>query len=739
MHALPHRRQPHSNAFHQQPQPTFPSPPSSQSFNFTGLPLLPSANPTFDQKLLNDYLESQQLSFATGAFGPDTTLDPYMNNGGFDYPNPAIRVQQSTPQPSTFAHTSMALPAQNQNSWNNAPMSSQTLQTPKTNNSKTHQRNSSASSIASDASAAASYRSYVAYPENSPSQVAAEADSIHRAGDSSRPFSNHLPTPSQTPTQDSFGNNTNGFGSSYAGGVSGMGMDPMNAHFAMKQALMEQTNYDDEVPGFASARHSVSDYGHDSPATPLTANDELDERFKMAPHGETLRRVDSWLFNEFLTYDDDADMRQNNNMPTLDGSSLYDMNVNGMSGTSMTQGQSQTMAQAKPNPQLLSPFHGTGNGRAPNANLQRMIQMANSTRGQSPAGSGSGAVSPFRHNSPYMSSTGSPRVRVGTAAEAREQRLEEESAHAMKGTLRREETKTMSPQDALLEFHDTDEDSKVTGPLFPDGGASDFSSQYAGGNTFGSATQSGIDTTTSGGQSFASNGWTTQPFAAGNFGTSVSSQPTFAAPAIPGNPHSLPFSAASQYRPTSTMASASDVLDFPATLATMESSASEAEPHNSQTSQGSLAPPPLQKPTSSAAETGTYTCTYHGCTLRFETPQKLQKHKREGHRNVAHGPVGSNMSSAQLLERNSQAGPHKCERINPTTGKPCNTIFSRPYDLTRHEDTIHNARKQKVRCALCTEEKTFSRNDALTRHMVRVHRVFRPVTLANTDAACRAS
>jgi uncharacterized Zn-finger protein len=78
------------------------------------------------------------------------------------------------------------------------------------------------------------------------------------------------------------------------------------------------------------------------------------------------------------------------------------------------------------------------------------------------------------------------------------------------------------------------------------------------------------------------------------------------------------------------------------------------------------------------------------------------------------------MTSAALM-RNSQAGPHKCDRINPSTGKPCNTVFSRPYDLTRHEDTIHNARKQKVRCHLCTEDKSFSRNDALTRHMRVVH------------------
>jgi len=129
------------------------------------------------------------------------------------------------------------------------------------------------------------------------------------------------------------------------------------------------------------------------------------------------------------------------------------------------------------------------------------------------------------------------------------------------------------------------------------------------------------------------------------------------------------------------------------------------------------------KPADSSAHTGTYSCTYHNCSERFSTPQKLQKHKRDAHRkmpNVTPG-IGSGMTTAELMERNSQTGPHKCERLNPTTGKPCNTIFSRPYDLTRHEDTIHNIRKQKVRCALCTEEKTFSRSDALTRHMRVVH------------------
>lgn len=147
---------------------------------------------------------------------------------------------------------------------------------------------------------------------------------------------------------------------------------------------------------------------------------------------------------------------------------------------------------------------------------------------------------------------------------------------------------------------------------------------------------------------------------------------------------------------------------FPASLPTMESTNSDRVMETT-----------TKRPSDTSSDSGTYTCTYHGCTLRFETPAKLQKHKREAHRQTMAGQ--NNEVASSLALRNSQAGPHKCERINPSTGKPCNSIFSRPYDLTRHEDTIHNARKQKVRCHLCTEEKTFSRNDALTRHMRVVH------------------
>jgi 26S proteasome regulatory subunit N4 len=188
----------------------------------------------------------------------------------------------------------------------------------------------------------------------------------------------------------------------------------------------------------------------------------------------------------------------------------------------------------------------------------------------------------------------------------------------------------------------------------------------------------------------------------------------FAPPAAPESVRQLPQQYPFVPQSRRQLSNISNVTEeFPATLTSMESSSSDYT--------GDISD--MRKPSGSSADTGTYTCTYHNCTLRFDTPLKLQRHKRDGHRQSASllsqtDESGSGMTSAA---RNTQAGPHKCERINPSTGKPCNTIFSRPYDLTRHEDTIHNERKQKVRCHLCTEEKTFSRNDALTRHFRVCH------------------
>ncbi|KAH7085187.1 hypothetical protein BKA63DRAFT_528953 [Paraphoma chrysanthemicola] len=672
---------------HSHHTPSIPSPPSSQHLAYQQLPQQFAAQQLFDQKLLHDYLESQQ----------QTAPNSFMTSAYPDFANPAIRIQQSTPTPQLpqngFSQTPMLSTSHNGsglNSWDYGNAQSQSLQ------SSGHQRASSASSVGSSASqyqavGPSTNFQYVGYSEKSPSRI----DSLDMADRPFRTFSNHLPTPTHTPTQESFMNSNNY--NNYTSTSSAMDQT-MSAHMSMKQALMEQG---DDVPEFAhSARQSVSSYGHDSPATPHTAQDDMD--FKMPANGETLRKVDSWLFNEFCTYDE-PEIRQHpvpkfeRTYTDIAADNFYDPSA-----------VAQSIPQTKPaQSSLLSPYRSNAND-----NVQRALQAAQYARSQSPSSSARGD-SPFRRGSPYRQPTNT--FSVATAAAAREQTRKADAAYAMKSQLQssqESEPKTISPKDALLDYREADDDSKVS--LFPDSGANEYDTQYTGGDQYRNATQAGFDTSSSQ-QSYSRDSWSTSQFPT-NFQVSAapslpqSSSFNFATPSV-----QLPLSSTSQYRsvPNNMSSAVDQTPEFPAHLTSMESSASEAEPSNSQSSDRYL-----HKPTSSGADHGTYSCTYHGCSQRFETPQKLQKHKREGHRNAN---LATAMTSAAILERNSQAGPHKCERINPTTGKPCNTVFSRPYDLTRHEDTIHNARKQKVRCALCVEEKTFSRNDALTRHMRVVH------------------
>ncbi|KAJ8118642.1 hypothetical protein OPT61_g395 [Boeremia exigua] len=673
MLAQPTRRQ------HIVPQhytPANPPPPSSQHLAYQQLPQqFATQQQLFDQKLLNDYLESQQQAYSTNINTPDS----FMTSAYTDFANPAIRVQQSTPtpQPLSNGYPSSMLPS----GWNSyGNVQSQSLQTPVQNQTRGHQRAASSSSVAS--SSVSQYQSAPAANYQS--------------------FSNHLPTPSHTPTQDSFMSQA-----AFNNYTQQSNMDQtMAAHMSMKQALMDQG---DDVPDFAhSARQSVSSY--DSPATPHTALEDSDTK---PVNGETLHKVDSWLFNQFCTYDDTPDTRQQPIVPKFErtytdiaADNFYDPNS----------APAPAVQPSKPaQPSLLSPYRSNTT-----ENVQRALQAAQYARSHSPSSTASRGDSPFRKGSPYHQpshSFNSPML--GNAAATREQNRRADAAYAMKSQMQPEESvvKTISPKDALLDYRE-DGDSKI--PLFPDGGANEYDNQYNAADQYRSAPQSSFDTAS--GQSYRRDSWATPQFSP-NFSTSTApSLPTtssfnFVTPTIQSNMTSMPMGVTSQYRTTPMTSAVEQTPEFPAHphLTSMESSASEAEPPNgSQSSVEQF----LRKPASSAADSGTYSCTYHGCSQRFETPQKLQKHKREGHRNANLGP---SMTSAAILDRNTQAGPHKCERINPTTGKPCNTIFSRPYDLTRHEDTIHNARKQKVRCALCVEEKTFSRNDALTRHMRVVH------------------
>jgi hypothetical protein len=329
----------------------------------------------------------------------------------------------------------------------------------------------------------------------------------------------------------------------------------------------------------------------------------------------------------------------------------------------------------------------------------RRLHAANSqhlSAAHSPVSTSSRDRSPFCHGSPHAPAPTHDfppampsHVSFRPAQQLREQsKAEHHHARALEQQLRQAADhtaapQTISPKDAVLEFQEPE--GEVDFPLFPRQNSDGFADQMS------KAVAAAQDR-----QSY--DGFHLE----GNFG--------FATAQLSAGiqvPQQYPFIAQPRQQQTSIALNTNGSLG--------QSTAGPAEPVTSDAGRSTAA----HKPASgTGADGGTYTCTYHGCTLRFETPALLQKHKREGHRQ-AHGLTAArNINSTGMATSllNSQAGPHRCDRVNPGTGKPCNTVFSRPYDLTRHEDTIHNARKQKVRCNLCTDEKTFSRADALTRH-----------------------
>jgi 26S proteasome regulatory subunit N4 len=482
--------------------------------------------------------------------------------------------------------------------------------------------------------------------------------------------------------------------------------DPNYSHI-----MAMQRHHDDEsMPVLGhSGRPSVAST-HESPATPA-AGDDFEEHSRKT--GESaLINGGKWMA-EYLPLFDATDFRNTSTMPKLDrtmsdayNDELYNPNLVYSAPTS----------KPTENKMLSNAHSDIFSQRLQAANSQHLSASTHSpvmdqARGQR---------SPFRQGSPLAPTSngfGSPQS-LGSAAKIRELRKAQDDARVLAQQLSRRSPgqvtpKTISPKDALLDYHETEEDSAM--PLFP---PQKTPQQYRL-QSHANLEQSQPDfSDTASQQSYGSMATSRRESSSAYSTTSQATQQQssyqFAPPSVPGGlniPQQYPF--VPQRRQPSNLSNFTERSpEFPSTLTSMESSSSEAD---------------LKKPAGATANGGTYSCTYHNCTLRFETPSALQKHKREGHRSsqpliggVRSGSSEDNGMSAEAL-RNSQAGPHKCERINPSTGKPCNVIFSRPYDLTRHEQTIHDARKQKVRCQYCTEEKTFSRADALTRHMRVVH------------------
>lgn len=552
-------------------------------------------------------------------------------------------------------------------------------QTPRAAQRMSHNRESSLSSLNSNGPASP----YNANTSNPQIAINDPTDGFHDlSGDSN--YSYHL---GKSMTNDNFYASIQGLGNQ------GNGLTDMSA-FAdgmpnMSSQQPQQKRYDSrgllpaaDVSSIGSTTRShpasvaSSTVGGDSqPATP-SFQEPVDDETRRRKNGESSNFPNH---PHYPTYCDEFPSSYFdtvfNNVPKLDRT-MTDVYSDELYSPHFT------ITSASPQPQsqaAMSPNSGVFAERLALANNQHLSAV------QSPVSTTSRTNSPFRHGSPLAPASNdfTPQVRLNSAQQMREKQKQERDTKALQDQLSRQQQgtpSTISPKDAMLDFNDSDDGNNF--PLFP--------------------------------------AHETNNFDLNQLNKAVSQPP----PQQPQTQQRTPLQTAFDFNMPSNMQLPQQYpfISRPRQQQQTPSIANFSRMSSADTngSSGSGSDSMVQRPARTGADGGTYTCTYHGCALRFETPQLLQKHKREGHRQAnaltAAKPVAAPSPGVPETLLGSQAGPHRCDRINPSTGKPCSTVFSRPYDLTRHEDTIHNARKKKVRCNLCTEEKSFSRADALTRH-----------------------
>lgn len=275
----------------------------------------------------------------------------------------------------------------------------------------------------------------------------------------------------------------------------------------------------------------------------------------------------------------------------------------------------------------------------------------------------------FRHGCPLAPqnnfATDSQSLRIGTVPYLHKQQKLEHDAQVLQeqlceGSTTHSTSTTVSPTDVDLIYHDDDEKSLVS--LFPTHQkpqnilSSYQLKQEAMGSDENISTSafSGMESTSCENSSFP-------PHAAQNQNSF-----NFSIPAID---ESLQFTTQqfSYLQPQvhrQNCSVSNHISNFPVSKSPTKSRKSEYELTSDKTE--------IKKPTRVSADTGTYTCTYHGCTLRFDTPTRLQRHKREGHRSSSaaavaaaaaslNGITGSGMTST--AQRNSQAGPHRVRHL----------------------------------------------------------------------------
>ncbi|KAL3233011.1 Protein RPN4 [Nakaseomyces bracarensis] len=114
----------------------------------------------------------------------------------------------------------------------------------------------------------------------------------------------------------------------------------------------------------------------------------------------------------------------------------------------------------------------------------------------------------------------------------------------------------------------------------------------------------------------------------------------------------------------------------------------------------------------------------HHTHFTKSTNRKLSSTRKQTPK-VHHPKAGSRGSHTKS---NANHETFVCELVNMVTNEVCGAQFSRTYDLTRHQNTIHAKRRTIFRCSECIRslgdegfQKTFSRLDALTRHIKAKH------------------
>jgi 26S proteasome regulatory subunit N4 len=542
------------------------------------------------------------------SFGTDQTL--------FDY------------QPQRYSSPSQSLmQSEHHNSW----LSTGQL-TPTSATRARHYREPSLSSLGS-AGPASPYTANTSNP-----QVAGEL--YHDFNDYHPPSSKPL-TPAHTPSQEQYLTPT--YPSFYSANHIPFAMTTDGLPSKMGNAeLMPASDFSG-----SSARPSSAVASHDSPSASTPPGYDAQERRK---HGEA-STVESWL-NEYLQLGDNAAYRS---MPKLDRT-MTDIYADELYNPSFQITSAPSTANASI-PATVPPSNDVFAQRLQAANSQHL----SASQTQVPMTIPSRERSPFRQGSPLAPSGNnfgqqSPNFKFGTAAHMREQQKAENDARALREQMERvspgqSTPKTISPKDVDLVYHETDEDASM--PLFPPPQQQRSPAQYRQ-HTSLPREATDVDETASQhsfGSMATSRRESSSAYSATSQATPQQSTFNFVSPSVPGSvrqiPQQYPFVPQSRRQPSSL----SNVTeDFPASLTSMESGSSDYVPDASDN----------KKPSGAAADTGTYTCTYHGCTLRFETPAKLQRHKREGHRHSASVIVGGGeggMTSAAL--RNTQNGPHK--------------------------------------------------------------------------------